>query len=73
MMMEDDFLICDKALHEMFRFIDIANSRSQRWMGVRASYGLNGIVLNTRDAVSLLSLPMPLLVQLGSHVGLACI
>ena len=71
MMMEDDFLICDKALREMFRFIDVANSRSQRWMGVRASYGLNGIVLNMRDAVSLLSLPMSLLVQSGSHVCLA--
>jgi hypothetical protein len=53
MMMEDDFLICDGALVEIFRFIDVANSRSQRWMGVRASYGLNGIVLNMHDAVSL--------------------
>ena len=52
MMMEDDFLICDGALAEIFRFIDVANLRSQRWMGVRASYGLNGIVLNMRDAVS---------------------
>ena len=52
MMMEDDFLICDGSFIEIFRFIDIANSRSQRWMGVRASYGLNGIVLNMHDAVS---------------------
>jgi hypothetical protein len=52
MMMEDDFLICDGALVEIFRFIDVANLRSQRWMGVRASYGLNGIVLNMHDAVS---------------------
>ena len=52
MMMEDDFVICDGALSEMFRFVDVANARSQRWMGVRASYGLNGIVLNMRDAVS---------------------
>jgi hypothetical protein len=53
MLMEDDFLICDGALDDMFRFIDVANSRSQRWMGVRASYGLNGIVLKMTDAVSL--------------------
>ena len=52
MMMEDDFLICDGALDDMFRFIDVANSRSRRWMGVRASYGLNGIVLKMSDAVS---------------------
>ena len=51
--MEDDFLICDGALDDMFRFIDVANSRGQRWMGVRASYGLNGIVLKMTDAVSL--------------------
>jgi hypothetical protein len=55
MMMEDDFLICDGALNDMFRFIDVANSRSQRWMGVRASYGLNGIVLNMRDVVRILN------------------
>ena len=52
MMMEDDFVVCDGALSEMFRYVDVANSRSQRWMGVRASYGLNGIILNMRDAVS---------------------
>ena len=52
MMMEDDFVVCDGALKEMFRYVDVANTRSQRWMGVRASYGLNGIILNMRDAVS---------------------
>jgi hypothetical protein len=72
MMMEDDFLICDRAFQELFRFIDVANSRSQRWMGVRASYGLNGIVLNIHDAVSLHSLPVSLLaakVHSRSHVA----
>eukprot|EP00243_Klebsormidium_subtile_P002976 TRINITY_DN16097_c0_g2_i1.p1 TRINITY_DN16097_c0_g2~~TRINITY_DN16097_c0_g2_i1.p1 ORF type:complete len:384 (+),score=77.74 TRINITY_DN16097_c0_g2_i1:492-1643(+) len=49
MFMEDDFRTCGKALEATKYAIGLATEMSPSWLAMRVSYGMNGIVMRSRD------------------------
>eukprot|EP01104_Vermistella_antarctica_P003678 TRINITY_DN1392_c1_g1_i1.p1 TRINITY_DN1392_c1_g1~~TRINITY_DN1392_c1_g1_i1.p1 ORF type:complete len:689 (-),score=104.65 TRINITY_DN1392_c1_g1_i1:93-2159(-) len=53
--MEDDFPPCPHALRALHYVIDKANFVMDDWIGLRLSFGMNGVVVRNRDLQSLAS------------------
>jgi len=51
MFMEDDFETCHNAIQAIFYATDKANAYSPNWLALRVSYGMNGIVMKSEDAL----------------------
>jgi len=45
MFMEDDFILCKNGLEAIHRVINRATQINNNWLGIRASFGLNGIIV----------------------------
>lgn len=55
LLMEDDFTICTHGLRSLHYMIDKATSYFPNWIGLRVSYGLNGVVLKSSDLPALIA------------------
>jgi len=51
MFMEDDFETCTNAIHAVHYAVLKAERYSPQWLALRVSYGLNGIVMKSADAL----------------------
>mmetsp|Transcript_35408 Transcript_35408/g.59675 ORF Transcript_35408/g.59675 Transcript_35408/m.59675 type:complete len:456 (-) Transcript_35408:522-1889(-) len=53
MFMEDDFHVCPHFLRATHYVIEKANHVKPNWLGIRVSYGMNGIVMRSADLLLL--------------------
>jgi len=51
MFMEDDFETCHNAIPAIQYVIDKANGYEPNWLALRVSYGMNGIIIKSTDAL----------------------
>merc|ERR1712070_97104 len=52
MFMEDDFETCPNAMEAIQYVIDKANKYQPNWLAIRVSYGMNGIIMKSEDAMA---------------------
>jgi hypothetical protein len=51
MFLEDDMILCASGYHTLSYLINKASRYHPNWLAIRLSYGMNGIIMNSKDVV----------------------